>query len=416
VNDEPALHLFDGYGIEIEYMIVDTESLSVRPEADELLAAVGGGYEFEVELGPIAWSNELVLHVVELKTNGPSRSLAGLGALFQEHVGRVNALLEPRGACLLPSAMHPWMDPYAELALWPHESRDIYATFDRIFDCHGHGWANLQSMHVNLPFQGDDEFARLHAAIRMVLPILPALAASSPIVDGRTTGLCDTRLDLYRDNARRVPSVTGRVIPENMASRAEYEGVLLQGIYDEIAPLDPEGILRHEWLNARGCIARFDRMAIEIRTLDTQEHPRADLAVAAAVTALVRLLVEERTCDHARQRSWPLEDLCEILHACVRDADECMIGDRDYLRALGWPEQGTARARDLWRHLLEQTLATEPDYAEWAPALDVIVSHGCLARRIARAAGTDPDHDALRAVYAELAQCLARGTSFVPEP
>ena len=43
----------------------------------------------------------------------------------------------------------------------------IYDTFDRIFSCKGHGWANLQSMQINLPFRGDEEFARLHAAIRV---------------------------------------------------------------------------------------------------------------------------------------------------------------------------------------------------------------------------------------------------------
>jgi hypothetical protein len=32
-------------------------------------------------------------------------------------------------------------------------------------------------------------------------------------------------------------------------------------------------VLRHEWVNARGAIARFDRSAIEIRVLDVAECP-----------------------------------------------------------------------------------------------------------------------------------------------
>ena len=43
-------------------------------------------------------------------------------------------------------------------------------------------------MHVNLPFADDAQFARLHAAIRLVLPLLPALAASSPIAEGSVIG------------------------------------------------------------------------------------------------------------------------------------------------------------------------------------------------------------------------------------
>jgi gamma-glutamyl:cysteine ligase YbdK (ATP-grasp superfamily) len=203
------LKLFDGIGIELEYMIVDTESLSVRPIADELLKSVGGGYDLQVELGAIAWSNELALHVIEMKCNGPVPTLSGLAAQFQEHVGRMRELLRPLSGRLLPTAMHPWMDPDRELRLWPHENDVIYQTFDRIFDCRGHGWSNLQSMHINLPFSNDEEFGRLHAAMRMILPLLPALAASSPLVEGKLTGLMDTRVDVYRTNARRIPRAVG---------------------------------------------------------------------------------------------------------------------------------------------------------------------------------------------------------------
>ena len=83
----------------------------------------------------------------------------------------MNALLSPMGARLMPTAMHPWMDPN-RVQLWPHGTRVVYETFDRIFSCKGHGWANLQSQQINLPFASDEEFARLHAAIRFLLPIL----------------------------------------------------------------------------------------------------------------------------------------------------------------------------------------------------------------------------------------------------
>src|SRR5690606_3311880 len=102
-----------------------------------------------------------------------------------------NAHLAPLGGRLMPSAMHPWMDPLTQTRLWPHENSPVYEAFNRIFGCQGHGWSNLQSMHINLPFEGDEEFGRLHAGIRLILPILPALAASSPFVEGRATGLMD---------------------------------------------------------------------------------------------------------------------------------------------------------------------------------------------------------------------------------
>ena len=127
------------------------------------------------------------------------------------------------------------------IMLWPHQHNPIYEIYNRIFDCRGHGWANLQSVHLNLPFCGDEEFGRLHAAIRLLLPILPALAASSPVADRRFAGFQDNRLDVYRNNSRRMPSITGEIIPEPVFTRSEYDRKIFQPMYQDIAPLDPDG-------------------------------------------------------------------------------------------------------------------------------------------------------------------------------
>src|SRR5690606_37756266 len=130
------------------------------------------------------------------------------------------------------------MDPATDTRVWPHAGNEIYGTYDRIFGCSGHGWANLQSAHLNLPFHGDDEFGRLHLAIRAVLPLLPALAASSPMMDGRVTGVLDNRLAVYRENQRRLPSIIGHDVPEPVTTKARYEAEILAPMYAEIAPLD----------------------------------------------------------------------------------------------------------------------------------------------------------------------------------
>src|SRR5204863_8607873 len=126
-------------------------------------------------------------------------------------------------ARLCPGGMHPWMDPRVETRLWTGQNAEIYAMYDRVFDCRRHGWSNLQSMHINLPFCDDVEFRRLHAAIRLVLPLVPAIAASSPFADGRISSHHDYRLAVYATNSSRYPEVTGDVIPETVPSRAAYE-------------------------------------------------------------------------------------------------------------------------------------------------------------------------------------------------
>ncbi|MEX0585997.1 MAG: glutamate-cysteine ligase family protein, partial [Pirellulales bacterium] len=294
-----------------------------------------------------------------------------------------------------------------EMRLWPHESSPIYEAFDRIFDCRGHGWANLQSTHINLPFAGDEEFGRLHAAIRLLLPILPAIAASSPIVEGRLTGLLDNRLEMYRTNARRIASVTGRIVPEPVYTPDEYRRTILEPMYADIAPWDPGGVLRHEFLNARGAVPRFERGAIEIRVLDVQECPAADLAIVQAIVAVLRALVDERWLPYAAQCAVDTDMLVEILTATTRDADRAEIRSRQYLVHFGLPSAKTMSAGDVWRHLAQELGLGNDELA-------VILDHGPLARRIACAAGDEPPPSRLRQLYAQLCDSLAAGEMFVP--
>jgi gamma-glutamyl:cysteine ligase YbdK (ATP-grasp superfamily) len=405
--------LFARFGVELEYMIVDGDTLDVLPVADEVLRAEAGEYTSDFEAGALTWCNELVLHVIELKTTSPATALEGLAAAFHQDVGRINALARALGGRLLPTAMHPWMDPFREARLWPHECSPIYEAFHRIFDCRGHGWSNLQALHLNLPFANDEEFGRLHAAIRLVLPILPALAAGSPVCDGRPSGLLDARLDAYRHNARRVPSVSGRVIPEPVYTRAEYEEHILGMIYRDLAPLDPDGILRHEWVNARGAIARFDRQTIEIRVLDMQECPAADLAILELIAAVLRAMTEERWGRYAEQRAWPVEPLADLLLAAVRDAELTRIASPAYLRLFGMEGVQECTAGELWGHLRAALGPAAVTEAANGP-LDVILREGCLARRILRALPGNPPPEALRAVYRELARCLVENRLFRP--
>ncbi|MBN1345428.1 MAG: glutamate--cysteine ligase [Phycisphaerae bacterium] len=412
-------HLFERFGVELEYAIVGRDDLDVLPVCDEVIRAACGAYESEIETGALCWSNELVLHVIELKTNGPADRLEGLAEVFQSDVCRINALLGERNACLMPTAMHPWMDPATETKLWPHEYNAVYEAFNRVFGCQGHGWSNLQSTHLNLPFSGDEEFGRLHAAIRLLMPIMPALAASSPIAGARRVGSADGRMEFYRHNARRIPSVTGRVIPEPVFSARDYEDRILGPMYRDIAPYDPEGILQDEWLNARGAIARFERDTIEIRVLDIQECPKADLAILALIVGVLRALVEERWVGLAEQRAWTVEPLETILLATIDRAEEAVITDAGYLRALGVEGRPRCSAGQVWGSLFERALP-EKDRDEFGAALETILARGTLSRRILRALGSGADGNVgvprgrLVEVYRELCECLGQGRMFCP--
>jgi len=418
--------LFSAFGVELEYMIVDAETLDVRPLAELVLAAEGGPGASDVApaslLGIIEWSNELTAHVLEFKTGGPSPSLDGLADHFHQSVLLANRHLQPAGAMLLPAAMHPWMNPDREMVLWPLGYGDVYALLDAIFSCRGHGWANLQSVHINLPFANDAEFGRLHAAVRCILPIIPALAASSPFTEGTITGLLDTRLETYRTNSRAIPACAAEVIPEQIFTRDAYEREIFARIDRELAPHDPKRILHHEWMNARGCIARFMRGAIEIRLIDMQECPESDLAIVRLVSEAIRALAEEQLSATGFQRTLDVNSLHAVLLRCIRHGEAAIIDHPDLLRALGVTRSAMA-AGDLWSHLRERTLSAA---GPWDHPLNVIERRGTLATRLLRSVGaatsrhaaaphrpepaiggTPVSRDALTATFRRLAACLA---------
>lgn len=411
-----TLRAFTGYGIELEYAIVDRSDLSCRPIADQLMRAVSGENLNEVQRGAMGWSNEMFMHVIEIKNLQPSASLAVLPKAFQNEVAAINNALESFNAQLMPGAMHPWMKPASEARLWPHANAEIYQAYDRIFDCRSHGWANLQSMHINLPFADDTEFERLHAAIRLVLPILPALAASSPVAAGKKTGFADYRMEVYRGNAKDIPSIAGQIIPEPVASRAEYQRTILAPMYRDIKPFDPPGILQYEWLNSRGAIARFDRDAIEIRVADTQECPLADLAIATAIVAVVKSLYEAGAESLAAQKAIGTGTLAQLLIACIRNAEYATIDDAEYLALLGVPKM-RCDARQLWRFLLERTMNAEGEAVEaWKKPLHLMLEHGPLARRLLQALDNDYTQSKLDHVYRRLCRCLQAGEMFGAAP
>lgn len=402
------LSLFEGFGVELEYMLVDARILDVYPAADKLLEAAAGKLSADVEFGDQAWSNELALHVIEFKTNGQAPTLEGLDKRFAADVARANALLAPIGGQLMPTGAHPWMDPTTQTELWPHEYNAVYAAFNRIFDCQGHGWSNLQSMHLNLPFSGDEEFGKLHAAVRLILPILPALAASSPILDGAVTGFADARMEAYSRNCARIPQVSGLLVPERAFTRREYEKRILNPMFKALRPQDKEGVLRFEWLNARGAIARFERDAIEIRVLDVQECPAADLAVAALAVAA------ETWQDLKAQQKWEPEPLARILRSVSQGGDQGVVDDPAYLKALGLTNRRSCKASEIWLFMAKNALPTEGFDPDWSNPLEAILTKGALSTRIlARLAG-DLRRERLREVYAELCDCLAANRTFLP--
>ncbi|WP_297698578.1 glutamate-cysteine ligase family protein [uncultured Fibrobacter sp.] len=404
--------LWQRYGIEMEYMIVDRDTLDVLPRADVPLGKDKNGEQLsDVEHGPIGLSNELVSHVLEFKCAEPVDSLKHLGKTFHHEILKANESLKSINAMLLPTAAHPFMDP-AVMQLWPYDCLDIYQAYDRIFNCKGHGWANLQSTHINLSFNGDEEFGKLHGAIRALLPLIPAIAASSPFLDSKYCGFLDGRIETYRHNQEKIPSITGKVIPEAVFTYKDYEEQIFNRVKADIAPYDPEHLLNHFFLNSRGAIARFDRGAVEIRLVDIQECPDADIAIAEWEVAVLKGLAEGAFANEKEIRALDTDALAKILLATTKSAEKTVISDRNYLKIWG-NYASEITAGELIQKITDRVKAKISSHSQ--ELLQKMFKRGTLASTLVKNVGANPDHDDFVYEYGKLAHCLAENKLYGTE-
>ncbi len=405
----PPWSLFEVAGLEIEVMVVDPSTFEPLPVADRVLAARAGVEPGvgDADDGATGWSNELVNHVLEFKNPGPFDRFAGVAAEFHRSMLACDALAGEAGGVLVTGAMHPWMDPRRQTSIWPHEGSEVYQQYHRIFDCHRHGWANLQSCHLNLPFRGDDEFRRLHSALRFLLPALPALTAASPYREGIWSGAMDHRLQVYAFNSAQVPEMTAGVIPEVVRSQQEYRDRILAPLLAKVRELDPSGVLNGEWLNARGCIARFDRDAVELRLLDAQECPQADVALSALVFAAARMLAFETHAKIEELEAWSHAELRGLLDQAAILASKVRL-PAAYLAAFGMKAPDGATGRELWKHLAKRALLpAEADAVGFD--LETILARGTLAERLVSRAGLRPQRADLESIMVQLRTSLLSG-------
>jgi gamma-glutamyl:cysteine ligase YbdK (ATP-grasp superfamily) len=230
---------------------------------------------------------------MEIKPNAPFKSPENFEETMQEAVLTLLDFLERKyKAHLLGTGMHPLLK-LQETGIWPHRHRQIYKAYSKVFNLRRHGWLNIQSFQLNLPYSNEQNGILLHNVLANVCAYLPAIAASSPIFEGGFGKDVDNRLIFYLQNQKEVPSVTGDVVPEYVSSFSEYKKEVIGKYSLDMAKKGAEKlILDKDWVNSRGAIFRFDRRAVEIRVMDEQECVRSDVALSCFIRAVVRGVFE----------------------------------------------------------------------------------------------------------------------------
>jgi gamma-glutamyl:cysteine ligase YbdK (ATP-grasp superfamily) len=247
------------------------------------------------------FGKEMQLHVMEIKANQPFKTPKEFEETMHAAVTTLSQIVQKHGAMLLGTGMHPLLK-LQDTAIWPHYHKKIYQQY------------NIQSFHLNLPFQKEGDAIQIHNQLVKLCAYLPAIAASSPIYEGKNGPDTDNRLHFYRINQKEVPSVTGDVIPEYAHSLTQYKDDVICGYSRDLATKGADkALLQREWVNSRGVIFRFDRRALEVRVMDEQECIKSDVAMACFVRAALRGLVESNA------ELVPHEVLVKDFNAIIKD-------------------------------------------------------------------------------------------------
>lgn len=241
---------------------------------------------------------------------------------------------------------------------------------------------NIQALQINLSYHSEWEMVSLYNRIRSLLPYLVAVTASSPMVEGKLTGTCDNRLLFYRENQRVIPLICNRIVPERIASIADYRSVQ-EEVYRELRTRGAD-ILCEEWLNSSGLIIRFSRKCLEIKALDEQESVHADMAVCAFVRSLLRC------------RSLPVatdqDELLDLMETAIRS--------------------GTAGLRPELEKLYERAWShATADERQYLPVIQERIRHGGLAELMGERWRTDGE---ITPVLHDMAACLRNNRSYSP--
>jgi gamma-glutamyl:cysteine ligase YbdK (ATP-grasp superfamily) len=380
-------------GPEHEYALVGKD-LQVLPISDKIIKATCGRITNFVETPQFTFGKELQLHVMEIKANQPFKSPFEFEETMQNAVNSLNQIVHKHGAQLLGSGMHPLLN-LQDTAVWPHYHRKIYQQYGKIFNLNQHGWLNIQSFHLNLPYQKEADAIQIHNQLTNLCAYLPAIAASSPIFEAKEGPGIDNRLQFYKINQKQVPSITGEVIPQYVTSLSQYKRDVIGGYSRDLANAGADKtLLNREWVNSRGLIFRFDRCALEVRVMDEQECIKSDVALACFVRAVLRGLLATNA------ELLPHDVLVKDFNATIESG----------LNAATLNPKGKT-ARQVCQHYLKiaQNHADQ-DEKKYLWLIEKRIENGCLSERIRtdvlrRAEKTD-FHEAVVDVYSTLIRCL----------
>jgi glutamate---cysteine ligase / carboxylate-amine ligase len=188
-------------GLEEEFALLHGTELGLVQRFEELRAASAVGDP--VLAGSIA--GELISSEIEIRS-GRGQDLAAATTAQRDRRRRLFALAAERGIALGATGTHPWSDYREQRIIDTEHYRRVEEGLKYV------AWRNNAfSLHVHVGVQGADRAVLVCDRLRPVMPLLLAVSANSPFLDGRDSGLHTARTQIFTKSFPRcgVPEAFG---------------------------------------------------------------------------------------------------------------------------------------------------------------------------------------------------------------
>jgi glutamate---cysteine ligase / carboxylate-amine ligase len=187
-------------GLEEEFAVLDSTDLGLTPGFEDLSQAAAADPTLSASI-----SGELISSEIEIRS-GRGADLAAARSAQHDHRRRLFALAAERGVALGATGTHPWSDYREQHTIETDHYRRVEDGLKYV------AWRNNTfSLHVHVGIEGADRAVRVCDRLRPVLPLLLAISASSPFLDGRDSGLHSARTQIFTRSFPRcgVPDAFG---------------------------------------------------------------------------------------------------------------------------------------------------------------------------------------------------------------
>ncbi len=358
-------------GIEEEFAILDRAGLHLVPGFERLRSRAALRDPFLHE----GITGELISSEIEI-VSGRGRDTADAIARQRDRRRRLFALADAEGVALGSTGTHPWAD-YRQQAVIDTEH------YRRVADGLQYVAArnNTFSLHVHVGVRGAERAVKVCDRMRPLLPLLLAVSANSPYIDGRDSGLHSARTQTFTRSFPRCG------VPDAFGSWQAFRGYM-----DLLVRTRSIVEFTQVWWSVR---PHFAFGTVEVRICDAQSSGAESEALASLIVACIAQAARDvdEGVPHVDQPPRLIEE--NMWRAIRFGLDGKMV---DFERAREYPSAAIVERLAAW---------TAPMRGELGIDLALPERNGAQRQRAMIAAGA-PREEVYAATVAETRQTYAQ--------